>query len=95
MANRPGAGAPAPGLFAILDGTVHVHARGGERDLGAGEIVGELALLRRDGRRTARVQATSDVRCLALGRDEFRRLIETEPSVAVALLEHVADRYGD
>src|SRR5437763_10837782 len=52
------------GLFVIEEGTVHVQPRGADAvTLGPGEVVGELALLTREGTRTARVQATTDVRC--------------------------------
>ena len=81
------------GLFVIQEGTVSVHTRGRKTiQLGAGEVVGELALLRPDGERTARVQATSPVRCLALDRRSFRRLLESEPKLALALLETLAER---
>src|SRR3954452_23786506 len=56
---------PGAGLFVLEEGTVVVEPKGAEpRELGAGEVVGELALLTRDGRRTARVQAKTAVRCL-------------------------------
>ena len=87
------ANAQGSGLFVIREGTVVVHRRGYKRiELGAGQVVGELALLREDGTRTARVQAMSPVRCLALDRRTFRRLLESEPKLAVALLEQLAER---
>jgi CRP-like cAMP-binding protein len=87
--------AQGSGLFVIQEGTVAVQTRGRKRvELGAGEVVGELALLRPDGARTARVQAVSPVRCLALDRRSFRRLLETEPKLALALLETLAERLG-
>jgi trk/ktr system potassium uptake protein len=80
-------------MFVIEEGTVVVQARGRRRrELGAGEAVGELALLTSAGVRTARVQATTPVRCLAVARDDFRRLLLAEPALAVALLEIVATR---
>ena len=83
------------GLFVIQEGTVAVQTRGRKRvELGVGEVVGELALLRPDGARTARVQAVTPVRCLALDRSSFRRLLESEPKLALALLETLADRLG-
>jgi CRP/FNR family transcriptional regulator, cyclic AMP receptor protein len=62
------------------------------RELGPGEVVGELALLRRDGARSARVQAKTPVRCLAIDRESFRRLLAEEPGLALAILEVVVDR---
>jgi CRP-like cAMP-binding protein len=89
------ANAQGSGLFVIKEGTVVVQTRGRQRvELGAGQVVGELALLRADGARTARVQAKSSVRCLALDRRTFRRLLESEPKLAVALLEVLAERLG-
>ena len=86
-------GQPGAGMFVIEEGTVSVHPRGGdERSLGPGEIVGELALLTREGTRTARVQTTSPVRCFALDRASFREALEAEPKLAIALLETAVER---
>jgi len=62
------------GLYVILEGTVLVEAPEGTHELGAGTVVGERALLSEDGRRTARVRATSDVRVLAVDRVDIERL---------------------
>src|SRR5919206_25831 len=62
------------GLYVICDGTVVVDARGMERELGPGEVVGEISLLEHDGTRRARVTAKTAVRCLALGRNDFEQL---------------------
>jgi CRP-like cAMP-binding protein len=83
------------GMFVLLDGRVSVHARGADVELGPGEVIGELALLRRDHRRIARVQALTPVRCLAIAREPFRALIAADVHLAVALLENVADRVPD
>jgi CRP/FNR family transcriptional regulator, cyclic AMP receptor protein len=83
------------GMFVLLEGRVSVHARGVEVELGPGEVVGELALLRRDSRRIARVQALTPVSCLAISRDPFRALIASDVHLAVALLENLADRVPD
>jgi CRP/FNR family cyclic AMP-dependent transcriptional regulator len=81
------------GLFVIEEGTVHVQPRGADAvTLGPGEVVGELALLTREGTRTARVQATTDVRCLALDRSSFHRALEEEPRLAIALLQTAVER---
>jgi CRP-like cAMP-binding protein len=88
--------APGAGMFLIQEGTVVVHIRGkGPRELGPGEVVGELALLRRDGARSARVQAKTAVRCLAIDRESFRRLLADEPKLALAILEVVVERLSD
>jgi CRP-like cAMP-binding protein len=87
--------AKGSGLFVIQEGTVVVQTRARKRvELGPGQVVGELALLRADSERTARVQAKSPVRCLAVDRSTFRKLLESEPKLAVALLEVLAERLG-
>ena len=83
------------GMFVLLEGRVSVHARGADVELGPGEVIGELALLRRDARRVARVQALTPVRCLAISREPFRALIASDVHFAIALLESVADRVPD
>lgn len=85
--------APGAGLYVIEDGTVTVQPRGGDqRVCGPGEVVGELALLMRDGTRTARVQAATPLRCLALDRVSFQRALDDEPRLAVALLHTAVER---
>lgn len=83
------------GLFVVLDGCVEVEAPAYSRECRAGEVVGELALLTRDGTRTARVRAQTDVRCLTLDRASFEAALEAEPQLALALLDVVATRLAD
>ena len=88
--------AKGSGMFLIQEGNVAVHVIGKrQRILGPGEVVGELALLRRDGARSARVQAKTAVRCLAIDRESFRRLLAEEPKLALAILEVVVERLSD
>ena len=89
------AGQPGSGAFLILDGRVAVHARGVDKELGAGEVVGEVALLRSDSKRIARVQALTTVRALAIDRAAFRALLSGDVHLAIAVLENVADRVPD
>ena len=90
------ADSPAAGLFVIDEGRVVVEQRGRRRrELGPGEVVGEMALLRPDGLRTARVRAVTDVRCFALDRRTFQRVLVEEPRLALALLETLAERVAD
>ena len=85
-------GVPASGLFVIVDGTVAVDTHDGrEHQLGPGQAFGELSILAGTPR-TGRVWATTDVRALALDRNEFEVILETEPSVARALLRVLARR---
>lgn len=87
-------GDPGSGMFLILDGTVSVEWRGGRAELGMGNFVGELTLLAPGGSRNAHVRALSEVRCLALGREDALALIESEPTVALAMLREVARRFA-
>ena len=88
-------GHPGSGAFVILDGRVAVHARGVDTELGPGEVVGELALLRSDSKRIARVQALTRVECVAIDRAAFRSLLASDVHLAIALLENVANRVPD
>jgi CRP-like cAMP-binding protein len=83
---------PGSGMFVILAGRVAVHARGVDTELGPGEVIGEVALLRSDSTRIARVQALTDVRCLAIDRAGFRELVSQDGALALALLENLAER---
>jgi CRP-like cAMP-binding protein len=85
-------GDPGSGMFVILDGTATVEWRGGAVDLEAGTFFGELTLLAPGGRRNARVRAATDMRCLAIPRDTALAIIESEPSVALAMLREVSRR---
>ena len=82
------------GMFVILEGTASVEWRGGTVDLPAGTFFGELTLLAPGGRRNARVRAASDMRSLAIPRDVAIDVIESEPSVALAMLREVARRFA-
>ncbi|MGH2829644.1 MAG: cyclic nucleotide-binding domain-containing protein [Actinomycetota bacterium] len=79
------------GLVVIEDGTVAVELPGKTIELATGEFFGELSLLT-SLPRVARVRATSPVRCLAISRADFERLLEQHPNMAVAMLRIVAGR---
>ena len=72
-----------------------VEARRERIELGAGSVIGELALLNADEKRTARVRAHTDVRGFALSRRDFTRLVEDHPKLALALLQVLAQRLSD
>ena len=84
--------AKGSGMFVLLEGVLTVGSGGRLRELGPGDIVGELALLTPDAVRTARVRAKTPVRCLAITRNDFRRILTDEPKVAIQVLETVATR---
>jgi CRP-like cAMP-binding protein len=84
------------GLFIVASGAVRVVRDGRELTrLGPGEFFGELAILADDVPRTARVRAISPIRCLVIGRPDFRRVLEEEPRIAVAMLPVLARRLAD
>jgi CRP-like cAMP-binding protein len=87
-------GDPGSGMFVIVDGTALVEWRGGSVELSAGTFFGELTLLAPGGTRIARVRASTPVRCIAISRDDALALIESEPSVALAMLREIARRFA-
>ncbi|MGH2810349.1 MAG: cyclic nucleotide-binding domain-containing protein [Actinomycetota bacterium] len=81
------------GMYIVEEGAVVVERRGNKIELGPGECFGELALLTAH-KRTARVRAKGQTRLLTIDRYHFRELLESEPKIAVKLLEMVADRFA-
>ena len=86
---------PGAGMFVICDGTVVVDLHGLERELGPGDVVGEISLVEDDGLRRARVVSKTPLRCLALDRAGFERLVEAEPQLADAIRELARERLGE
>jgi CRP-like cAMP-binding protein len=85
-------GQPGSGMFVLEEGTVQVHTPDGrEWELGPGDFFGELALLT-DHPRNARIRAKTPVRCLAISRADFSKLLKEEPEIAVAMLPTLAER---
>ena len=88
-------GRDGAGMFVLEEGRVVVDLPGGRTmEEGPGEFFGELAILC-SGVRTARVRAATPVRCLAIGRADFARLLDAEPRIAVAMLPVLARRLAD
>jgi len=87
-------GQPGAGLFVIGEGEVEIELPGRPITRGPGTFVGEVALLT-DRPRTARVRAKSDVRCWALARKDFARLLEDRPTIAVRMLPALAEKLAD
>jgi CRP/FNR family cyclic AMP-dependent transcriptional regulator len=79
-------------FFVLVEGTVRV-SRGGRKlaDLGAGDWLGEIALLT-NAPRTATATASSPARVLVLGDRRFRYAVEKMPSIAIKVLASVGDR---
>ena len=89
-------GDPGSGMYVILDGTVSVELRGGfHTELGAGNFFGEIALLVPDSGRVARVRAATKVECLSIPRADLIALVESEPSLALAMLRELARRLSN
>jgi len=86
------AGDHGSGMFVILEGEAVVELRSATHELGPGDFFGELALLVPGATRVARVRAKGLVRCLAIPRDEFSELLDSEPALTRALLHEVARR---
>jgi monovalent cation:H+ antiporter, CPA1 family len=87
-------GQPGSGLFVIQDGEVQVELNGRVVSRGRGDFFGEIALLT-DRPRTARVRAATGVRCWALARNDFARLLEDHPTIAVRMLPALAEKLAD
>jgi CRP/FNR family transcriptional regulator, cyclic AMP receptor protein len=80
------------GFFLITDGTagVKVGGRTAAR-LGSGDFFGEISLLD-GGPRTATVTAETEVTTLGLTPWVFKRLVDSNPSIASKLLKVMAER---
>ncbi len=88
-------GQPGQGMFVIEEGDVVVEREGHPPiGFGSGEVVGELAILA-DVTRTARVRATTPVKGWAIARQDFSRLLDSEPQIAVAMLGVLARRLAE
>ena len=62
------------------------------RIVGAGEFLGEVACLEENGVRTANATAWDQCRVLAIPRDDFLLLIQSNAPAAVAVVRHLAQR---
>lgn len=79
-------------FYVILDGTVTV-LRSGRNSirLEAGDFFGEMSLL--DGKeRSATIEADTEVLTLTIARPDFMKMLETEPPMALAILEELTTR---
>lgn len=87
-------GMPGSGMFVIEDGKVVVDLTSKQVELGPGDALGELALLN-DSVHSGRARAVTRVRAVAIGRDEFAQLLESEPAIARCLLSVLARRLAE
>jgi CRP-like cAMP-binding protein len=86
------AGDPGIGMFVVLDGSVIVERGNLHIQIERDGFFGELALLVPDSPRIARVRAETDARILAVPRQTFELLLETEPAFVRGLLREIAAR---
>jgi CRP-like cAMP-binding protein len=88
-----GEGTGGVAFFFVLEGETSVTVGGEEvATLGAGEYVGELALLDPEGPRSATVTAKTDVVLAAMSAWHFRPFVLAHPEVAWTLLQRLARR---
>lgn len=90
-------GDPADRLYVIQKGEVEVLRTTGGKEvllarLAPGDYFGEIALLMADGRRTASVRAATKVELLALGKENFDRLLTAVPSTHKEFAAKAAQR---
>lgn len=86
------AGDSGVGMFVVIEGSVLVERGELHLEIGAGGFFGELALLNPESPRIARVRAKTDSRILAISRETFEFLLDTEPGFSRALLRELAAR---
>jgi CRP/FNR family cyclic AMP-dependent transcriptional regulator len=79
--------------FVIVSGTASVTLDGTElRTVGAGETVGEMALLEPSALRSATVTATSEMELLVLGARAFNTVLTKHPEVTLKIAIGLAER---
>lgn len=84
-------GHPASGLFVLEEGTACAEVGATEVELRPGDVFGEIPLVGLSERRTARVRALTDVRCLSFARTEIEAVVEREPALRERL-RSIAER---
>jgi hypothetical protein len=80
-------------MHLLLDGTVRVVRADGETIArrGAGEVVGEMSVIRR-APHVATLVAEGDVRTLHIGYREFEAMVHERPDIALAIMRVLAER---
>jgi CRP-like cAMP-binding protein len=78
--------------FVLLDGYVDVDVNDCHHTVGRGAVLGEIALLVADGRRTATLTALSDSTLLVFTRTEFSQIMSGIPTVAHKVLRDASLR---
>ena len=79
-------------FFVLVEGSADVKRKRRKiGTLGAGDFLGEIALVTKTPR-TATVTTTTPVRALVVSEQNFRRLLERSPDVQIKVLEALAER---
>jgi voltage-gated potassium channel len=86
-------GEPGDCMYFVVEGEVEIQLQSGPLYLGAGEFVGELALLTGDPR-NATVVATQHCLLLALDIVDFHELLARQPELARVIREEARKRLG-
>lgn len=85
-------GDPPGSAFVVRRGRLEVEVAGRVvRELGAGEVIGEIALLTGE-QRSAAVRARRDSTVIEIPRDAFETMLHTDPGATRVVLRQVADR---
>ncbi|HSM01752.1 MAG TPA: cyclic nucleotide-binding domain-containing protein [Acidimicrobiia bacterium] len=94
MVFREGEGGDS--MLMITEGSVEVRTGASiVARRGAGDLVGELSILRRTGRMADVIAGPSGVSGLAVGADALRGLLEERPEAAMAMLADLAERIAE
>ena len=89
------AGQEGTGLFILQDGSVTVEIGSRSIECSAGAFIGELSLLVDGLVHTGRVRAATPLKCLAINRLDFDRLLQDEPQIAINMLRALARRLAE
>jgi len=84
-------GAVEDWLFVLIDGSVRVTRSDRVVDLGAGHVVGELAVLEPEPR-TATVTAVTDVHAFRVRKVDFDEALRTRPEIAAGVIAELVRR---
>jgi len=78
-------------FYLVDSGTVRIGLEEGEKESGAGDYFGEIALLD-GGPRSASVIAETPLQTMTVNRKPFHSMLQREPTIVLKMLEEVAGR---
>jgi CRP/FNR family cyclic AMP-dependent transcriptional regulator len=85
-------GEPGDTMFVVIEGAVEVSREGQVIEtIGAGEIIGELALVD-TGPRSASATTVTPSRLVRVGKQEFTFLVQEHPTFALQVMAVMAER---